>query len=79
MLTFESTCNKDPHTRGLISDLSAQLIDPPPLPSIHYVTKWENDLGFQLDVKDWTDIWEATKLASQNIVALETNYKVLMH
>lgn len=34
-------------------------------------------MGLQLNTKDWAEIWEATKSASQNIVALETNYKVL--
>lgn len=36
------------------------------------------DLGLQLEAKDWSEIWEATKSASQNRVALEMNYKVLM-
>lgn len=65
--------------RSLISAFYAQLLEPPPHTSIHYAAKWERDLGLQLDAKDWTDIWESTKSAFQIIVALEMNYKVLMH
>lgn len=30
------------------------------------------------EAKGWSEIWEATKSVLQNIVALETNYKVLI-
>lgn len=50
-----------------------------PHTSLHYVTKWENYLGLQLDAKDWSDIWTPNKSASQNVVALEANYKFPMH
>lgn len=41
-----------------------------------YTTKWEKDLQLQSEDINWTQIWQATKSAFPNIVALETNYKV---
>lgn len=34
------------------------------------------DLNLTLEPADWAHIWQATNVASPNIVALETNYKV---
>lgn len=73
---FEHTCKSDPHGRGFLSDLYKRPLEPILTPQ-SYIVKWEGDLDLTLEHVDWTHIWEATKLASQNIVALETNHKVL--
>lgn len=67
-----------PHACGLISTFYAQLLNPPPYISLHYAVKGERNLGLQIEAKDCSDIWAASKSASQNTVTLETNYKVLM-
>lgn len=38
-----------------------------------YVEKREKDPNLTLDTADWSQIWQATKSASPNIVAPETN------
>lgn len=42
-----------------------------------YTSKWETDLNLTPDAFDWVQIWKDTKSATPNIIALETNYKVL--
>lgn len=74
---FEQVCKSDPHRRGLISDLYAQLLSHISSSPPTYINKWERDLQLQPENINWTQIWQATKSASPNIVALETNYKVL--
>lgn len=77
MTQFECICKSDPHVRGLKLILYQQLnvnLDnslPP------YTDKWAQDLQHTFEVADWSRIWMATKSASPNISALETNYKVL--
>lgn len=74
---FEGICNSDPHAPGLISLLYAHLTSPPNnLPP--YTAQWSADLALHLDTEDWSDIWSNTKISSQNIIAQEANYKVLM-
>lgn len=41
-----------------------------------YTNKWKRNLNLTLEPADWAHIWQATNVASPNIVALETNYKV---
>lgn len=74
---FENICKHDPHTKGLISNIYAQLISKSDSSPPTYVAKWESDLGFSLETTKWDTIWTTTKSSSQNIAALETNYKVL--
>lgn len=77
MSFFEQTCKKDPYRRKLISTLYSHLLHSGTSTALSYVMKWEGDLERSLDLSDWNHIWEATKSSSRNIVALETNYKVL--
>lgn len=42
-----------------------------------YASKWKRDINLTLASADCAHIWQETKSASPNIVALETNYKVL--
>lgn len=75
--SFERSCMSDPHRRGLISDIYAQLLSQTNSSPPSYTTKWEADLNLPPDSLDWSQIWQSTKSATPNIVALETNYKVL--
>lgn len=43
-----------------------------------YAAQWSRDLEVDLEAEDWGDIWATTNSSSQNILALETNCKVLM-
>lgn len=43
-----------------------------------YTAQWSRDLEVDLEVMDWDNICVTTKSSSQNILALETNDKVLM-
>lgn len=62
---------------GIISRLYSHLTSPPAiLPS--YAVQWFKDLAINLEAEDWVNIWANTKISSQNVVALEANYKVLM-
>lgn len=74
---FESVCLKDPHSRGMISSIYSQISTNPGLEKPPYARKWEEDLEKSLDMADWSKIWTATKSSSPNILAVETNYKVL--
>ena len=75
---FERICKREPHSKGLISIIYKHLITLPTADPPSYVEKWERDLGLQLESSDWDKIWTTTKSSSQNIIALETNYKVLL-
>lgn len=76
-ITFERTCISDPHRRGLIADLYTQLLTHTSSTPPSYTSKWETDLNLTPDTLDWVQIWKDTKSATPNIIALETNYKVL--
>lgn len=70
-------CESDPHAPGIISRLYSHLTSPPPdLPT--YAQRWLRDLDITLEPEDWSTIWSNTKNSSQNVVASEANYKVLM-
>lgn len=74
---YEGICNFDPHAPGVISHLYSHLTSPlSKLPS--YTAQWARDLEIDLVLEDWDAIWVTTKSSTQNILALETNYKVLM-
>lgn len=77
LTVFEKACNNDPHRRGLISDIYTQLLSHNSSSPLTYTTKWETDLQLQPEKINWSQIWNNTKSASPNIVAFETNYKVL--
>lgn len=74
---FESICTKDPFAKGTISSLYNQLYGVANLNRPSYVQRWEEDLGRTLEDTDWSNIWLTSKSSSPNILALETNYKVL--
>lgn len=74
---FGQACKSDPHRRGLTSNLYAQLLSQISSSPPTYTNEWESDLQLQPEDINWTQIWQATNSASQNIVTLETNYKVL--
>lgn len=74
---YEGICNSDPHAPRIISRLHCHLNSPPSSIS-SYAAQWPKDLKIDLVIKDWDDIWATTKSSSQNIIALKTNYKVLV-
>lgn len=49
---FESICIQDPHTKGLVLSLYAQLIIKPNFDPPLYVAKWESDLGLSLEITE---------------------------
>lgn len=57
--------------QGVISDLYALLLAYPTTAPPTYVEKLERDLNLTLDTADWSQIWQATKSASPNIVTLD--------
>lgn len=74
---YKGICNSNPHAPGIISKLYTHLTTT----SSHlssYTTCWINDLNVSLEQEDWDDIWATTNSSSQNITAVETNYKVLL-
>lgn len=77
MSQFKRICKSDPHIKGLISILYKQLSVKPDSGPPSYVTKWEQDLGRTFDIADWSGIWAANKSSLPNVLAIETNYKVL--
>ena len=79
MTQFERICKRDPHSRGLISILYSQLSTKLTAKLPSYAEKWMNDLGFNIDISTWNKVWSNTKTSSQNILAMETNDKVLMY
>ena len=74
---FETICNGNPHARKVISILYSQLLTHPRSGKLSYMSKWEDDLGIELAQTEWDQIWNNTKTVSTNIIAAETNYKVL--
>lgn len=76
--TFEKFCKDNPHAKGMISTLYAQLVNQPETEKPSYVQKWEGDLERTLETTEWNQIWLTTKSASPNILAIEANYKVLI-
>lgn len=75
---FEHICKREPHSKGLISLIYKHLITFPTADLPSYVEKCERDLGLHLESSNWDKIWIATKLFSKNIIALGTNYKLLL-
>lgn len=74
---FEDICDSDPHAPGIISRLYTHLTTSTTnLPT--YARQWSKDLNIELEADDWSTIWTNTKNSSQNVVASEANYKVLM-
>ena len=74
---FETICNNDPHARKVISTLYLLLLSNSSNNKIPYVHKWEEDLGEELSSEEWGQIWNNTKTMSINVLAAETNFKVL--
>lgn len=70
-------CASDPHVIGMISFLYTQLMTPATQHYPIYIQEWSSDLGLDLDTWDWTQIWGSTKSCSINVIAVETNYKIL--
>lgn len=70
-------CDSDPHAPGIISRLYTHLTTPSTNLPI-YAQQWSKDLNIDLETEDWSSIWTNTKNSSQNVVASEANYKVLM-
>ena len=77
MSVFENICQSDPHAPGIISRLYSHFTSDSTDPPL-YAAQWSKDLQITLDREDWIGIWNRTKSSSQNIIALEANYKVLM-
>lgn len=77
MSQFKSICKSEPHIRGLILILYQQLNVNPDNSPPSYVNKWAQDLERTFEIADWSSIWMATKSSSPNVLAIETNYKVL--
>lgn len=75
---FETLCKNNPHSRGIISILYSHLLVQTNNNEPQYTQKWEKDLNRKLDNSEWNQIWNTTKAASSNILAIETSYKVLM-
>lgn len=74
---FKGICNSDLHASGILLHLYTHLTSPPvSMPS--YTAQCFKDLEVDLEAEGWDDIWATTKSSAQNILALETNYKVLM-
>lgn len=77
LISFERRCGKDPHCKGLVSDLYASFVNSMYRVKLPYVAKWEEDLGTSLDQAAWNSIWFATSKCSLNFLAHENAFRLL--
>lgn len=57
--------------------LYSSLLAKPTLRQHDYMNMWATDLDNTIEPEQWTQIWNPTKLSSQNVLALQTDCNVL--